>query len=384
MSQEIETVQAEEMPTELNLILKDSGLELSETETIKQSYLPYFTQMAEIKEQAKKINFENPSELDEKIARELRLKTVKIRTGSLAIKDERKRIHTLKANIEQSTWNLIKASCELEEETFLQVEKVRINKEIARKAALKAERLELLAPITDQANIYPVGEMTEESFQDLLSGLQLAAQAKIEAAQKAEAERIERERKEAEEREAQRLENIRLKAEAEAREKELAAEREEAEKARLAQEALRKAEQAKADKILADQKAEAERKQKEIEDKAAAERKLEAEMAAKVKAEADTKLEAERKENERLQAQLKTKQEAEEKARIEKEDAEKKRIAAEKKAAAAPKKQKLSAWVDGFVIDAPTGLSEDETVKNILAKFESFKAWSKSEIEKID
>src|SRR3990172_10268602 len=93
----------------LSKIVEESGLQLNEAETIKQSYLPYFIQIAEIKEQAKKINFENPNELDEKIARDLRLKTVKIRTGSEIIKDERKRIHSLKANIEQAAWNLVKS-----------------------------------------------------------------------------------------------------------------------------------------------------------------------------------------------------------------------------------------------------------------------------------
>ncbi|MCV6900744.1 hypothetical protein OE165_27305, partial [Escherichia coli] len=82
---------------------------------------------------AKKINFENPTELDEKIARELRLRTVKIRTGSQDVKDERKRIHTLKANIEQDAWNLIKSTCQLEEEQFLQVEKKREKAEQLRK-----------------------------------------------------------------------------------------------------------------------------------------------------------------------------------------------------------------------------------------------------------
>src|SRR3990167_3076074 len=113
------------VPQELTIILSQSGLELSESEKIKQSYLPYFTQMAEIKEQAKKINFDNPTDLDEKIARELRLKTAKIRTTSETLKDERKRVHLLKGNIEQSTWNLIRDTCKMEEEIFNNVEKAR-------------------------------------------------------------------------------------------------------------------------------------------------------------------------------------------------------------------------------------------------------------------
>jgi hypothetical protein len=228
MEEKIETVEVVEVPQELTLILNQSGLELSESEVIKQSYLPYFIQLAEIKEQAKKINFDNPTDIDEKIARELRLKTVKVRTGCESVKDERKRIHTLKANVEQSTWNLIKSGCLLEEEIFYNVEKARAIAEQKRKDNLKAERIEQLRPFTEQPEIYPLGEMSEDAYNDLLNGLKLAAQAKIEAAEKAEADRIAKAAQEAAEREAQRLENIRLKAEAEAKEK---AEKLEAEKA---------------------------------------------------------------------------------------------------------------------------------------------------------
>ena len=53
----------------------------------------------------------------------------------------------------------------------------------------------------------------------------------------------------------------------------------------------------------------------------------------------------------------------------------------EAKAAKAPKKQKLNKWVDGFVMGAPTGMNEDETVIEILEKFEAFKKWAKTKIE---
>jgi len=49
---------------ELEVIVKESGLELSESESIKQSYLPNFEQMATVKEESKKINFENPTMMD--------------------------------------------------------------------------------------------------------------------------------------------------------------------------------------------------------------------------------------------------------------------------------------------------------------------------------
>lgn len=164
--------------TELERVVLESGLELSEGEQIKQSYLPFFIQIAEIKEESKKINFENPTELDEKIACELRLRMVKIRTGSATIKDERKKIHLLRGNLEQSSYNLIKTGCELEEEIFLQVEKKREIAEKLRKENLKNERLELLKDVCETPEIYPLSEMEEESFNDLFEALKIAKQQK--------------------------------------------------------------------------------------------------------------------------------------------------------------------------------------------------------------
>ena len=92
---------------ELEKVITDSGIALTDSEEIRQSYLPFFEQMGAIKEESKKINFDNPSVLDEKIARELRLRQVKIRTGCKELKDERKRIHLLRGNLEQSMFNLI-------------------------------------------------------------------------------------------------------------------------------------------------------------------------------------------------------------------------------------------------------------------------------------
>lgn len=258
--------------TELERVVLESGLELSEGEQIKQSYLPFFIQIAEIKEESKKINFENPTELDEKIARELRLRMVKIRTGSATIKDERKKIHLLRGNLEQSSYNLIKTGCELEEEIFLQVEKKREIAEKLRKENLKNERLELLKYVCETPEIYPLSEMEEESFNDLFEALKIAKQQKEEK-EKAELLRLENERIEREKSiEAQRLENERLKQEAEQREKELAIERKE--KERLENELKAKQEQERKIELERIEKEKAELLAKEKSEKAPIKDKL--------------------------------------------------------------------------------------------------------------
>ncbi len=189
--------------------------------------------------------------------------------------------------------------------------------------------------------------MTDETFGVFISSIEKSYNDKIEAARKAEEERMAKEKAEVEERERIRLENERLKIEAIEKEKQMAAER---------------------------AKAEAERK--EIEEKARKERAI-----------ADAKLKAEKEANEKLQAEIRAKAEVEAKA---KRDAELKAAAelkakqeAEAKAAKAPKKQKLNNWIDGFVMGTPIGMNDDETVSEVLEKFDAFKKWAKTKIESL-
>lgn len=352
--------------TRLTKVIIDSGLQLTDAEAIKQSYLPYFEQMAEIKEQAVKINFENPTELDEKIARELRLKMVKIRTGSEQIKDERKRIHTLKANVEQSAWNLIKTTCQLDEEMFLQVEKSREIKRKAAEDALRIDREKLIAPFVENVAMYPLGQLSNEAFNDLLQGFELAAERKREEAVKAEEARIAKEKQETEEREIQRLENEMLKAEAAAREKELA-------EAKAKADADLKAQQETAAKEAAKQKAivdaEREKQEKLLEDQR---KKAAAEKAAREKAEAEAKALKDA-ENKRI---------ADEKERVEAEA--KARAFAEKKAAMASDKEKLTSKVMQlsieFVLDNTMKPESIVIAKAIEDKFNAFKKWANEQI----
>lgn len=342
---------------QLDTLVSQSGLELNQGEQIKQSYLPYFIQLAEIKAQASKINFENPTELDEKIARELRLKTVKIRTGSKDVKDDRKKIHALKANLEQDAWNLIKSTCELEEEQFFQVENRRAQIEKQRIESIRLERIAQIEPYASFVPVgLPLGTMSDDDFSMLLSGAKLNHQAKIDAEAKAELERIEKELALEKERERIRLENERLKKEAEEREAAMKAERLEAEK-----------------------KAEA------IKAKADAEKKASEEKARKEREAIEAKLKAERLERERLEAEKAAKEKAdrEEKARIEaaQKAAEKERIAAEAKAAKAPLKEKMRVWVSAFTI--PSGQPDCMGAVIIAEKFEAFKKWAEAQIEEI-
>ena len=321
MENEIVKIEA----TQLEKVVTESGLAIQEGEEIKKSYLPFLVQLAEIQAQATKINFESPVEIDETIARELRLKTVKIRTGSKELKDERKKGYLLRGNLEQAAYNLIEASCKLTEDTFSNVEKAREFAEKRRKEQLRLDRTEkLIAYIpAESMYLYALSEMSEVQFDGLYSGLKLAQEKKLAEEKRIEEERVAREKKQADEREAQRLENIRLQKEADEREKQIVAEREKVRKDNEERDRLAEIERKKQAELLRKQKEESDKKEAELKQKA----------------------EADRKERDRLAEELQDKKDAEEKAKqdlLKKLELEKKaKIAEEKRAKLAPDKTKL-------------------------------------------
>ena len=374
---------------ELEIIVKNSGLEIADGEAVKQSYQPFIVELAEIQECASKINFEKPNEIDEKIARELRLKTVKVRTGAANLKDARKKTYLLRGNLEQASYNLIAASCKVAEDVFSNVEKAREIAQIKRIDALKEQREAEIQPIIEFIPFgINLGLMSTEDYEKLVNGAKLQLQQKIEAEKKAEAERIEKKRKtklhnerkdsilvlwsfvpaefrnndfselteegwlnfektlknekaKKEEEEAKiKSENERIKKEAIEKEKKLEAERKKvAEEARIAQEKAR----------IAQEKA---RKERE-----AAEFNLKKEREA-----AEFKLKKEREEKEKLQAEIKSEKAAELKAKLE-------AVEAERKAQAAPDKEKLLNLA--VIIDTiPFPELKDEVAKAILLNVE--------------
>jgi colicin import membrane protein len=342
-------------------VIQQSGLAIQEGEEIKQSYLPFAVQLTEVQDQAVKINFENPTPLDETIARELRLKTVKIRTGANDLKDSRKKIHLLKGNLEQAAYNLIAASCKLSEETFTTVEKAREIAEAKRKSELKVIRDAEILPFAEFVPFgMDLGKFSEEDYQKLLDGARLQMEQKREQERKVEAARIEAEQFRIAEEKRIREENERLKKEAEAKEKQLESEREKAEQ----------------DRKLAEDKA---RKEREvIEAKAEAERLKSIELARIEKEKADAILKTEREAKAKLEAELKVKAEAEQ-AEIDRLERERKaKELADKKAASAPDKQKLISLAKTISgIDFPEmktieGMSILDNVKELLKKTSEF------------
>ena len=263
-----------------------------------------------------------------KIAKELRLKIVKNRTQGIGVWHKTTKDFFLKGGQFVDAIKRKEEAVNIQmEETLEQIEKYAENKEKERLAKLQADRLELISPYLENIFGLDLAIMSDEMFENFLIGSKQKHEAKIEA-EKLESERIEKERlAEIERQKAIEDENIRLKKEAEEKKKALELER-----------------------------------------------KAQAEKEAKLKAEADAKLKAEREAKEKLEAEIKAKAEADAKAKA----------AAEKEAeklAKAPIKKQLTIWVDSF--ELPNTNVDNETSKEIIEKFESFKKWSKSIIEKL-
>lgn len=364
---------------ELVLVVENSGLEKTKGQKLLEMFTPYFNRMAQIELKINNLNKTDPKPEDIKIAREIRLALKTNRVASEKVKDDVKASILIEARLIDNMNNIIKNTSKGLELQCEQIEKDAEIKEAARIESIRASRAELLSPYIDDTSIFPLGTMTVDQFDQMLSGYKLAKQHKDEEAARLESERLEREAAEKLEQERMREENARLKAEADEKEKALADER--AETARLAkiesdrQAAILKEEQDRA----ATERAEAARLAKIEADKQAAILKEQQDKAAEEKAELDAQLKAVAEEAERLQAELEAKR-AEEKAeagRIAQELADKK--AEEEKAAKAPVKEKMKVAINTLYLDLP----ESNITADIYSKFEEFKSWAILQIESL-
>lgn len=356
------------LPEKLNEIATTSGLDVQRAIEHAFKFVPQMKDINELSKGLSIMDKENPSAIDVKSARTNRLALVKVRSAAKAVKDELKEGIITEGKLIDKLFNTVINTAELSEKEYEEIEKFAENKERERVEKIKSERLNQIKEYTEQGSMYPLGEMTEDNFKELLSGFKLAKEAKEAALIKAEEERIAREKLEVEEREAMRLENERLKAEAEETERLAKVEREKQAAALAKLEAEKKAEQDRHDKLMESQRKEAE----------------------KIKAENDAKLKKQQEETDRLAKELKSKKDAEElakkdaKKKSEREEAE--RLAAEKKAAKAPDKEKLKKFISEFVIPAQvSGLGAEALIaeSDIIKRFNSFKSWAEGVAENI-
>lgn len=300
--------------TKLAELAQKSGVELTKAEEHVSAFHPSLKDLAEFSRPLAGLDKVNPTPEHAKIARENRLKIVKIRTGAEGIKDDRKKVVLAEGNLVQSAFNLVKDACILTEAEYEEIEKHQERVEAKRREDLKVTRIELLAPYETDTEFLPLDIMDEEKFQALLAKEKEAFEAVKKAREQAEIERVAAEQKaelerlaeiEAEKvRQAERdAENERLKKEAEIREAELVKER---------------AEQAKQ---LESERAE----------------------AARIAAEKQAEIDKANAESERIRKELEAKQLEEEKERLRIIAEQEEKEAAEKAKLLAPDKEKINA-----------------------------------------
>lgn len=150
------------IPDSLSPVLKDTKIELSKAQSHALAFAPSMGTYLELAEKLNGINKINPTETDAKIARENRLKMVKVRTAAEEIKDLRKEGIKAEGDLIQSLFNVVKNSCLVTENEFTEIEKHQERKESERQSELSAVRIELLATFGTDTTYLPLGIMTDD------------------------------------------------------------------------------------------------------------------------------------------------------------------------------------------------------------------------------
>lgn len=325
---------------------KEFGIEESKAKQISEQFTPMLDKMVELEKEANNIFSLDIENIETgKLAKEVRLKYVKVRTGTAEIHKQQKAFYLSAGRFVDGWKNAQIFASQGIEEKLETIENHFKNKEIERLKELQNNRLELITPFLENTIGLDLSSMTEEIFNNFLLGSKTNFELKLEN-ERLENERIENERlAEIERQKYIQEENERLKKEAEEKEKALKKER-----------------------------AEALAKQKAIQDEAD-------KKAREEKAKQDAILKSEQESKAKLEAELKAKQlaEAEEIGRRNAEILAQQKEA--EKLAKAPIKKQLEQWVNSF--ELPNTNVDNELSIEIKNKFDAFKKWSINQINNL-
>jgi len=301
---------------------QEYGLAKNEAQKIEEVFKPMLEQMTALEKEYNEIVALGITDEATKKARDLRLRYVKLRTGTAEIHKGAKAYY-LNGGRFVDGWKNAQAFSASGKETELEkIEKHFELIEQEKKRKIHEARKVELAPYVEDVAMYGLKEMSESGYKELLESSKIAHQSRIDAEKKAEDDRIKKEIEDRKEQARIVKENEDLKKEADARDKALAIERKKAE-----------------------------------DDK----KKLEADQAAKLKAERDAR--------DKVQAELAKRQEEESSAKRAEEEIALKAEADKIKAERAPDKKKLEQLaVEITQIALPTLQSDEakEILKNCV------------------
>jgi hypothetical protein len=301
---------------------------------------------------------------------------------------------------EDSAWLKLKQKfvevCSSFESKLSEKETTKERYDAEQKQKLRADRLEILAKYTDNPGQYMSGELTQEAFDSIISGLEMQHKAKIEAERMAEETRLIAEAKKllSEERRNwlssistfipnwetidfgelsdDEFTAIQKKANSDKAEYEAEQERIKAENERL-----------KAEKIEMERKAEEERKQ--AAEKARIEKAKQDEILAKERAKAEEEKKKIEAEKAKIQAQLDAKRKADEAEKAKQEELLKEQQEAERLAFLAPDKDKLSELIVSLTLKELSLSSENSRAlfEQLGKRLEQYKSWAIAEVNKL-
>ena len=200
---------------------KEFGLEENKAKQIADMFLPMLSEMETLEAEFNEvIKLPIEKETTEK-AKGLRLKYVKVRTGTAKIHKDLKAFYLNGGRFVDGWKNAQVMASQGNEERLLEIEKhfeVQRQKEVE---ALQESRANKLNPFLEVNQPTPPNlfDMDESMWNNYLTGAEANYKARVEAEEKAEAERIAKEKAEIEEQELIRKENEQLKKEAEERER---------------------------------------------------------------------------------------------------------------------------------------------------------------------
>lgn len=378
---------------------KEFGIEESKAKEISAQFKPMLDKMVELEDEYNKILKLSIDDVETSVkAKELRLKYVKVRTGTALIHKEQKSFYLQAGRFVDGWKNAQLFASQGIEQILSDIENFQANLEIQRVKKLNKERTELISKYIEDFELINFGTMQKDVWDAYYSTKKTTYEDRIKAEILAEENRVAEEKrlaKEREEKEKKELaERIRLQKENKRLEKERLVQiaREEKESQERKKHELIEEKRAKElqpyivfirdyNKLISSKEEDYKLQFHDI--KLGAEQQWEydrKEQIKKRKAEQERE-EKHREEKERLELELKTKKDAEEKLERERIVAENKAKKDAEKLAKAPIKKQMNIWINTLTVGSPPELND--TVKDIIEKFEAFKDWAKIQIENI-
>ena len=188
---------------QLVAIVQQNALPAPVAQSLQTSFAPLFTEAHKILTQSRGITVTDASQkLEIKLARECRLALRAVRVDGDKVRKQLKEQSLREGKAIDGFQAILLQLTATEEERLDSQEKFAERQEAARKDALRTERTKIAVELGIDPALYLLGEMSAETFDQLVSGTRLARAQAAERAKKDEADRIAKETADLAEREA--------------------------------------------------------------------------------------------------------------------------------------------------------------------------------------